>query len=126
MTTRIEQLSERIEQVIKEHLAESQRAAANAMARAFGEPSGGSRRERPAPPSETRRRPRAELAALGEQFYRAVCAKPGETMAVLAADIGLLPGELHRPVTHLKSMGQVRSVGQRSFTRYFPMATTKS
>jgi hypothetical protein len=85
----------------------------------------GARRERlaPRPAGGARRRPRSEIAALGEQFYRAVCAKPGETMAVLAAEIGSSPRELNRPMTQLKNMGQVRSVGQRHLTKYFPMAT---
>ena len=47
-------------------------------------------------------------------------------MAVLAAEIGSSPRELNRPVTQLRSAGQVRSVGQRHLTRYFPMATVKS
>jgi hypothetical protein len=127
MTTTIDQLSKRIEQVIQEHLAASQQAATEAIARTFGLAAAGARSERVAPrPAGRRRRPRSEIAGLGEQFYRAVCAKPGETMAVLAADIGSSPRELNRPVTQLKSMGQVRSVGQRHLTRYFPMATAKS
>ncbi len=128
MTTTTDELSERIEQIIQEHLAASQRAAADALARAFGV---AARRARFEPVGRrsagaTRRRPRSEIAALGEQFYRAVCAKPGETMAVLAADLASSPRELNRPMTQLKSLGQVRSVGQRHLTRYFPMATAKS
>ena len=127
MTTTIDQLSKRIEQVIQEHLAASQQAATAALARTFGMAASGARRERLAPrPAGLRRRPRAELAALGEQFYRAVCAKPGETMAVLAADLGSSGRELSRPMTKLKSTGLVRTVGQRHLTRYFPMATAKS
>jgi hypothetical protein len=127
MTTTVDQLSKRIEQVIREHLAASQRAATDAIARSFGVAAGGARRERLASrPAGAQYRPRAELAALGEQFYRAVCAKPGETMAVLAADLGSSPRELNRPMTQLKRMGQVRSVGQRHLTRYFPMASAKS
>ena len=127
MTTTIDQLSKRIEQVIQEHLAASQQAATDAITRSFGVATGRARRERRASrPSGTRYRARSELAALGEQFYRAVCAKPGETMTVLAADIGSSSRELSRPVAQLKSMGQVRSVGQRHLTRYFPMATAKS
>jgi|CXWL01.1.fsa_nt_gi hypothetical protein len=127
MTTTIDQLSKQIEQVIQEHLAASQQAATDTIARTFGLAEAGARHERLAPrPAGQRRRPRAEIAALGEQFYRAVCAKPGETMAVLAADIGSSPRELNRPMTQLKSMGQVRSVGLRHLTKYFPMATAKS
>jgi hypothetical protein len=127
MTTTLDQLSKRIEQVIQEHLASSQQVATEAIARAMGLAAEGARRERLVRRAAgRRRRPRSELAALGEQFYRAVCAKPGETMAVLAADIGSSPRELNRSVTQLKTMDQVRSVGQRHLTRYFPMATAKS
>jgi hypothetical protein len=127
MTTTIEQLSSRIEQVIQEHLDASRKAAMGAIARTFGDAAGGARRERlPSRPAGQRRRQQAELAALGEQFYRAVCAKPGETMAVLAADIGSSPRDLNRPMTQLKSLGRVRSAGHSHLTRYFPMATGKS
>jgi hypothetical protein len=127
MTTTIDQLSKRIEKVIQEHLAASQRAAADAMARTFGIAGGAVRRERlAARPARHGRRRRAELAELGEKFYHAVCAKPGETMAVLAAELGSTPRELNRPMTELKRVGQVRTVGHSYFTRYFPMAQAKS
>lgn len=123
-STGISELSKRIEQVIQEHLEASQRAATDAMARAFGAARGGPGRARltPRPGGGSRRRPAAEMAALGQQFYQAVCERPGETMVVLAADIGSSPRELNRPVTILKRLGQVRSVGQRNLTRYFPLA----
>jgi hypothetical protein len=62
------------------------------------------------------------MAAVSEKLYRAVCARPGETMAVLAADLDAPVLGLQRPMMHLKQAGQVRSVGQRNMTRYFPMA----
>lgn len=122
-TTNIEQLSRRIEQVIQEHLAASERAASGAIARAFGA-AGGKRRAPAASPAsgEARRRLSTEIAELGERFYRAVCARPGETMVVLAADIGSSPRQLNRSMTRLKTLGRVRSVGQRHLTRYFPLA----
>jgi hypothetical protein len=58
---------------------------------------------------------------LEERLYRAVCAHPGETMAVLAQAVGATARELNRPATLLRRDGRVRSVGQRSSTRYFPM-----
>jgi hypothetical protein len=67
------------------------------------------------------RRAPEELAALGERFYSAVCATPGETMTFLAAQLGTTPRRLQRPVAHLKRAGRVRSVGERSHTRYFPL-----
>jgi hypothetical protein len=69
-----------------------------------------------------RRRGRAALAELSEQLYRAVSAKPGEGMAVLAVELSATVKELHRPMALLKRDGRVRSVGQRHLTRYYPMA----
>lgn len=43
-------------------------------------------------------------------------------MVVLAADIGSSPRQLNRSMTRLKTLGRVRSVGQRHLTRYFPLA----
>lgn len=43
-------------------------------------------------------------------------------MVVLAADVGSSPRQLSRPMTQLKRLGRVRSVGQRHVTRYFPLA----
>jgi hypothetical protein len=68
------------------------------------------------------KRPSADIAALGERLYRAVCAKPGETMGVLAPMLGASWRELNRPMMQLRRAGRVRSVGARHMTRYFPMA----
>lgn len=124
-TPNLDELSRRIEQVIKEHLAASERAVTSAIARAFASspprstatrkaalPAGGGRR----------RRPSTEIAALGERLYGAVCARPGETMAVLMVDIGMSARELNRPMNQLKRLGRIRSVGQRHQARYYPMA----
>ena len=122
-TTNIDQLRRRIEQAIQEHLAASQRAAEDAIARAFAATSETRRTRQPREPeSESRRRPPTEIAAIGGKLYRAVCEKPGELMAVLAVGLGSSPRELQRPMAQLKNLGQVRSVGLRHLTRYFPMA----
>jgi len=62
-----------------------------------------------------------EIAAQGERIYQAVCAKPGETMTVLSAELGASARELQRPMALLKKAGRVRSAGARHLTRYFPM-----
>jgi len=49
-----------------------------------------------------------------------------QTMAVLAADLGATPRELHRAVAGLKQAGRVRAVGQRAHTRYFPLANSSA
>ena len=119
-----ERLSRRIEQVIQEHLEASERAAAEAIARAFAG-------RRPAQRfaaavaqrgESRRRRSASELASVANRLYRAVCAKPGESMAVLALEIGHAPRELNRPMNQLREQGLVRSVGQKHLTRYFPLS----
>lgn len=115
-------LSQQIEKLVREHLEASHRAVASAVERAFAS-SVMRPRSQPAhaaPRATGRRRPATELATLSERLYQAVCAQPGETMAVLGPELGRTPRELHRPMTVLKRAGRVRSVGQRHQTRYYP------
>jgi hypothetical protein len=116
-------LAQRIEQLIQEHIAASRMSAQEAVARAFASASAvtsasPARRVRSSP---GKKRASADIAVLGERFYRAVSTKPGETMMVLAAEVGASSRELHRSVTLLRRAGRVRSVGSRHLTRYFPM-----
>jgi hypothetical protein len=116
-------LGERIEELVQEHIAASRKAAQEAVARAFASAAGAPSE----PPARARgregkKRASADIAVLGERFYRAVCAQPGETMAVLAAVVGASARELNRPMTLLRRAGRVRAVGSRHLTRYFPMA----
>jgi hypothetical protein len=115
-------LGERIEQLIQEHIAASRRSAQEAVVRAFASAANRAtapgRKVRPFP---RKRRGSTDIAVLGERFYKAVCAKPGETMMVLAADVGASARELHRSVALLRGAGRVRAVGSRHLTRYFPM-----
>jgi hypothetical protein len=124
-TNSYEDLSRQIEQLVAGHIAATRRAAQQAVERAFSAAAAGSTVvERRVKPSEgKKRRASADVAALGERFYRAVCAKPGETMTVLAGQVGASARELHRSVTLLRQAGRVRCVGNRHQTRYFP--TTK-
>lgn len=125
-TTTIEQLQNEIERLVREHVAACHRAAATAVDRAFGSVTRRpkTRRKAPTKAAKARRRRPADIAALGERLYEAVCANPGERMTVLVAQIGGTPRELQRPMTLLKRAGRVRSVGQRHLMRYFPMAET--
>jgi hypothetical protein len=123
-TTSNQDLGERIEQLVQQHIEASRRAAQQAVERAFARAASGPARPRSRPqpnPSSDKRRTRTEIAALGERFYQALCARPGETMTVLAADVGATPSELNRSMTLLKRAGRVRTAGARSRTRYFPM-----
>ena len=107
MRNTTESLSDQIEHLVREHIEASRRAAAAAVERAFGS-------------NPIRLRATTEVVALGERLYEAVRAQPGETMAVLAPELGKTPRELHRPMMVLKRAGRVRAVGQRHQTRYFP------
>lgn len=121
--TNTDDLGQRIEHIVREHIAASRRAAAEAVERAFAAEAPPPRTPRRTAPSQgQKRRASAELAALGERFYAAVCAKPGEMMAVLTAEVGASARQLHRSVMLLKRTGRVRAVGHRNQTRYFPMA----
>lgn len=124
-TTSIQGLGERIEQLVQQHIEASRKVAQQAVERAFTSASHAPSKKRPIPQArstgDTRRTP-DEIAALGERFYQAVRAKPGETMTVLAADVGATARLLNRPVTQLKRAGRVRTAGARNHTRYFPMS----
>jgi hypothetical protein len=121
-------LGERIEQLVQEHIAASRRSAQEAIERAFAAAAKSPvRTEAAKAPRRTgKKRPSADIASLGDRLYRAVCAKPGETMAVLAPMVGASARELNRPATLLRRAGRVRSVGTRQMTRYFPMANAAS
>src|SRR5262245_16574809 len=113
MTNTNEDLGKRIEQMVAEHIAATRRVAQAAVERALAASGMAPTVEaRPARPVRARvegrgkRRGAAELTALGERFYRALCNKPGETMAVLAVDVGATPRELHRAVAGLKQAGR--------------------
>jgi len=124
-TTSNQALAERIERLVQEHIAASRKSAQEALERAFA--SAASTRPARAPRQVTqtsdsgKRRAPAEVAAVAERIYQAVCAKPGEAMTVLAAELGASARELHRPMALLKRAGRVRSAGARHLTRYFPM-----
>jgi predicted Rossmann fold nucleotide-binding protein DprA/Smf involved in DNA uptake len=126
MTTKpIEELQNKIERLVREHLAEQRRAATAAVERAFACTTLPDR----APVARStsgRRRARSEMSALADRLYAAVRAKPGETIAVIAAEVGETAKALHRPMARLKQAGRVRSAGQRHLTRYFPMHAQKS
>jgi hypothetical protein len=119
-TTSHRDLDQRIEQLVREHIASIQRSARDALERAFGSATPRRGRVPQGTGGAGKRRAPTEVSALGERLYRAVCARPGEGIGVLAREIGASARELHRPMALLKKSGRVRSVGQRSLTRYFP------
>ncbi len=119
---RIGDLEQQIECLVRDHVAALRQRAEAALARAFSQTAMAGRRAA-APRTSGRRRAAAELSALSERLYAAICAQPGAGMGTLAAELGATPRELNRPARQLRRAGRVRSVGQRQATRYFPMAT---
>lgn len=120
-------LAEQIERVVRAHIEASRAVAEAALSRAFDAAvsSAKAKTKPPCRPTQTRglqRRSEAEVTAASEQLYQAVCAAPGESMAVLAATLGSPPKELLLPMEKLRRAERVRSVGERHQTRYFPMA----
>lgn len=116
-----------VERLVREHLVTLEAAAATAVREGFRRATrpAASKERAGARPSSRRalapRRSAAELARLAERLYAAICAQPGETMAVLGRVVGASARELSRPATALRRSGRVRSVGQRHATRYFPL-----
>jgi len=116
-------IQEAVERLVREHMAACEAAAAVAVRAAFERasraPSKSSQRRATRAPAP--RRSPEEMAAIGERLYEAIRRHPGETMAVIAPAVGATPRALNRPATTLRRQGRVRSIGQRQYTRYFPM-----
>jgi hypothetical protein len=128
MTTNMSarELAQQIEHLVEDFIAGGRLAATKAVDRAFASartqspakrPSRSERARRPT----SRRRSPEEMAKLSERLYDAVCANPGETMSVIAPVVGANPRELQPVAARLRRDGRIRTVGQRRFTRYFPM-----
>lgn len=124
MQTTLEQLTKRIEQVIHEHMAQTQVAAMQAVVKAFAaeRTAGTMLRAQPRSAKASQRRASAEIAELSEKLYEAVCKLPGESMAVLAAHLNSSAAELQMPMRRLRNEDRVRSIGAKHQTRYFPLA----
>jgi hypothetical protein len=69
----------------------------------------------------TQPRDQAALSAMTERLYAAITSHPGETMEVLAPEVGFPPGELRVSIGHLVARGRVKKAGRCRSTRYFPM-----
>lgn len=127
-TASTQELSSRIEELVREHIAASRRTAEEALQRAFGVgvAAPGQRPVQRAAPGAVRagsgkRRASSEMALVSERLYAVVCGQPGAPMAAFAVTMGVSPRELDRPMAQLKKAGRVRCVGQRSLMRYFPL-----
>ena len=61
-----------------------------------------------------------------DKLYEVVCAHPGETMQRLSPKVGETAQTLQVPIARLKKEGRIRTVGNRQFTSYFPMARAEA
>lgn len=127
-----DELCRGIEHLIEQHLQACQRKVAAAVERTFRAatvtpttPNSKAKAAKLERESGPRRTP-AQVHALGERFYELLCKKPGATMSVYAAELGVTSRELHRPVALLKRAKLARSVGERRATRYFPLPISGS
>jgi hypothetical protein len=126
MTNTTAELERQIEQMVAAHVAALRKAAQGAVERAFAAASAAAPTVAPSQQrvarAASKRRAVSELSALGERFFEALSRKPGETMVVLSAEAGASPRELHRAVARLREAGRVRTIGERSRMRYFPLS----
>jgi len=105
----------------------SQQATVEALNEAFGIAQQRNRkkvvRDRRAvgPRASTSNRTATELKSLEEGFWGAVLESPGESMNALATRIRAKPRQLRVAVVNLKKNGRIKTVGERQFTRYFPI-----
>lgn len=132
MTNTTAELETRIEQMVAEHVAAVRKAAQAAVERAFAGASASVAAPSVAPSrprvrrAAGKRRTGTELSALGERFFEALSRKPGETIAALSAEVGASPVELQRAVARLREANRVRTIGERSQMRYFPLSANAS
>lgn len=122
------ELADAIASMISSYMNDVERTTLQAIERAlhhqptFG---GATMRRKSAPAVDGKlhvasRRSTAELGTLSESLRESVRANPGASMAQLAEKLGASVRALERPMAKLKSAGQVRTVGARQSTRYFP------
>ena len=128
-----EQLADAIEDLVTSYLDEVRRSAKEALERSL---STASKPRRVAPRKSvskakhtqvrrraTKRRSATELDGLCTKLHQLVSARPGESMVVFAEELGEAVRDLQRPMAKLKADSRVRSVGERSMMRYFPMVS---
>ena len=124
-----EQLANAIESLVASYLDEVRHVAQEALQRSLrrqavaGRPAKATDRRSQATQPETKRRTAAELDAMCEQLCALVRARPGESIVILAEEMGMPASTLQRPMAKLRSEGRVRIVGERHLMRYFPAVT---
>jgi hypothetical protein len=125
----LEELATRIEALVAGHIDEVRRRTQQAVERGLAAASSSTSKpvKSSAKPKRTysSRRSPAELSELSESLCSLIHERPGESMLVFAAELGVSVRDLHRPMTMLKGASRIRSVGQRHRTRYFPAINDK-
>jgi acyl-CoA reductase-like NAD-dependent aldehyde dehydrogenase len=114
-------LSEQIDKLVREHLAQVQVDASAALERAFGAST--SPRKATASPRKRasgKRRSSQEVEKLAERLHACVMAEPGEPMTHYAGQLGASVRELHLPMTQLRGDSRLRTTGSRNDMRYYP------
>jgi hypothetical protein len=120
------ELAGAIESLIGGYVDEVREAAQQAVARALARSAGGGRHRRSGRKAfsrsrtSTSRRTTTELANASDALCEVVRTHPGASMVALAEELDVDARTLQRPMARLKSVGRVRSVGQRHLTRYYP------
>jgi hypothetical protein len=107
---------QRIEELVREHIAAVKRSARESIDRAFCQ------RERCSPeagPGESGRFGCGQEASRthGDRLYRTVCARPREGIAAPAGELGMSPGELQRRWCCCGKRDGCAAAGQRHRTR---------
>jgi hypothetical protein len=72
------------------------------------------------PAARMSRRAPTRVDELCNKLCEVIRANPGASMVVIAEKVGAKSTDLQWPMTKCKRAGRVRSVGQRSLTRYYP------
>jgi len=130
-----EELARHIECLVAAYVCEAERVAQAAVSRSFSSAHERPSRKsapasaKPSTPSSRQqgtRRTAQQLADLADQLATMVANQPGESMASFAKHMDVSVRDINRPMTMLKDQGRVRSVGQRTLTRYFPTAPARA
>jgi len=127
-----QQLANAIETVVASYLDEVRRTVQHAVERSLSMAAATARPAKSRVDHSTQqlstktRRSAGALDELCDKLHQCVCARPGESSAVFADELGCTVRDLQRPMAKLKTQGRIRCAGQRNLMRYFPAVTRAS
>ena len=119
-----QQLVDAIETVVASYLDEVRRTVQHAVERSLSRSAATTRSNKSKVELSDRqrstktRRSAGALDELCDKLYQCVCARPGESSAVFADELGCTVPDLQRPMAKLKAQGRLRCAGQRNLMRY--------